>query len=183
MLYLRLARFALALGAASIAIGCWSTPAAAEDVVRFGAPTAVNRTIGAGGDQTATGIRPLGRTGQQIRRNFGRGQEVQGRDRLCRLSIQYAARGAVIRANDHPGQCQLPVRAVRLRRRPRRRARFPKNTRCRRLPPRRPHRRSYDQGYKYLFGTFTPNDNPDHAANQDYQIAGARREKSRDFGA
>src|SRR5258708_35794741 len=38
MLYLRLARFSLALGAAFIAIGCWSAPAAAEDVVRFGAP-------------------------------------------------------------------------------------------------------------------------------------------------
>ena len=79
--------------------------------------TAVDRPAGARRDQAAAGLRPLGRAGQQGGRHLRRRQEVQGRDRLRRLSVQHAARGADHRADDHPGQRQLPVRRVRFRRR------------------------------------------------------------------
>ena len=47
-------------------------------------------------------------------RHHGRRQDLQGRDRLCRLCIQYAARRAGGRAADQRRQGQLPVLAVRV---------------------------------------------------------------------
>ncbi len=113
--------------------------ARADDVIRFGAPLPLTGPLAPEGDQAAAGLRPLGRAGQQGRRHFGRRQEIQGRDRLRGLSVQHAALGADHRADDHPGQHQLPVRARSARAPPRPPAPYRKNTRCR--PSRRRRRR------------------------------------------
>ena len=79
-------------------------------------PAAIDRPAVAGGPQAETRLRSVGRGGQRQGRDQGRRQDLQGRDRLHRLCLEHAARRAVGRADDHRGQGQLPVRAVRLRR-------------------------------------------------------------------
>ena len=138
--------------------GAAISAAKADDVIRFGAPLPLTGPLAPEGDQAAAGLRPLGRAGQQGRRHLGRRQEVQGRDRLRRLSVQHAARGADHRADDHPGQRQLPVRRVRFGRRQGREHGLREIQGADASPPTASSSQVYDQGYKYLFGTFTPND-------------------------
>ena len=78
---------------------------------------AVDRPAVAGRRQAEAGLRPVGGDRQCQGRHHRRRQDLQGRDRLCRLCLQHAARGAGGRAADHRRQGQLPVLAVRLGRR------------------------------------------------------------------
>ena len=111
-----LSRIIAAGVAAAGATAFLTIPALAQDVIKVGAPLPLTGPLVAGGPEAETRLRSLGRSGQRQRRHQGRRQDLQGRDRLHRLCLEHAARGAVRRADDHRGQGAIPVRAVRLRR-------------------------------------------------------------------
>src|ERR1700737_1825549 len=157
MLYLRLARFSLALGAASIAIGCWSAPAAAEDVVRFGAPLPLTGPLAPEGIKQQQGYDLWAEQA-----NKAGGISVGGKK--YKVEIVYAdyqsntpravqtteqmitqdnvnflfgafGSGAAKAASTVSEKYKVPTIAAAAS-----------------------SSQVYDQGYKYLFGTFTPND-------------------------
>ncbi len=103
---------------------------------------------------------------RQGRRHQGRRQDLQGRDRLCGLCLQHAARGAVGRTADHPGQGQLPVLAVRLGRRQGRQQRLREIQGIPTIAATASSDQVYDQGYKYPVRHLYAEPDADRAAGQ-----------------
>jgi len=156
------ALLSVVLGCAFIGIVGWGAsviPGGRLTTSSASARRCLDRSAGAGGDQAAARLRPVGRASQQGRRNRDRREEVQGRDRLCRLSIQpRTARGADHRADDHPGKYQTSCSGHSAPVPPMPPARCRKSTRVPTIAAAASSSQVYDQGYRYLFGTFTPND-------------------------
>src|ERR1700726_5003476 len=157
MLLLKLVRFSLVLGAASIAIGCWSAPAAAEDVVRFGAPLPLTGPLAPeatkqqqGYDLWAKqrkktgGITIGGKKykGQMVYTDYQSNtpRAVQTTEQMItqdNVNFLFGAfgSGAAKAASTVSEKYKVPTIAAAAS-----------------------SSQVYDQGYKYLFGTFTPND-------------------------
>jgi branched-chain amino acid transport system substrate-binding protein len=157
MLYLRLARFSLALGAASIAIGCWSAPAAAEDVVRFGAPLPLTGPLAPEGIKQQQGYDlwaeqanksgGISVGGKKYKVEIVYADYQSNTPRAVQSSEQMITQdnvnflfgpfgsGAAKAASTVSEKYKVPTLAATAS-----------------------SSQVYDQGYKYLFGTFTPND-------------------------
>src|ERR1051325_5184930 len=75
---------------------------------------AAHRSALPGRAEAEARLRPVGGGRQRQGRHQGGRQDLSGRDRLCRLRLEHAARRAVGRAADYRGQGVVPVRAVRL---------------------------------------------------------------------
>jgi branched-chain amino acid transport system substrate-binding protein len=160
MLYVKLARFSLVLGAAFIAIGGWSasaSPAAAEDVVRFGAPLPLTGPLAPEGIKQqqgydlwaeqankAGGISVGGKkykveivyTDYQSNtpRAVQTSEQMITQDNVNFLFGPFGS-GAAKAASTVSEKYKVPTLAATAS-----------------------SSQVYDQGYKYLFGTFTPND-------------------------
>src|SRR6266852_3290281 len=157
MLCLKLARFSLVLGAASIAIGCWSAPAGAEDIVRFGAPLPLTGPLAPEGIKQqqgydlwaeqankAGGISVGGKkykveivyTDYQSNtpRAVQTSEQMITQDNVNFLFGPFGS-GAAKAASTVSEKYKVPTLAATAS-----------------------SSQVYDQGYKYLFGTFTPND-------------------------
>jgi branched-chain amino acid transport system substrate-binding protein len=160
MRYVKLARFSLVLGAAFIAIGGWSasaSPAAAEDVVRFGAPLPLTGPLAPEGIKQqqgydlwaeqankAGGISVGGKkykveivyTDYQSNtpRAVQTSEQMITQDNVNFLFGPFGS-GAAKAASTVSEKYKVPTLAATAS-----------------------SSQVYDQGYKYLFGTFTPND-------------------------
>src|SRR3981189_3553526 len=157
MLYLRLARFALALGAASIAIGCWSTPGVAQDVGRFGAPLPLTGPLAPEGIKQQQGYdlwaEQANKSGgisvggkkykveivyadyqSNTPRAVQTSEQMITQDNVNSLFGPFGS-GAAKAASTVSEKYKVPTLAATAS-----------------------SSQVYDQGYKYLFGTFTPND-------------------------
>src|ERR1700738_1901199 len=157
MLYVKLARFSLVLGAAFIAIGGWSAPAAAEDVVRFGAPLPLTGPLAPEGIKQqqgydlwaeqankAGGISVGGKKYKveivytDYQSNTPRAvqttEQMITQDNVNFLFGPFGS-GAAKAGSSVSEKYKVPTIAATAS-----------------------SSQVYDQGYKYLFGTFTPND-------------------------
>ncbi len=130
--------------------------ALAQDVIKVGAPLPLTGAVSPEGLKQQRGYDLWAETAN-AKGGIKAGGKTYGRDRLRRLRLEHAARGAVRGAADHRGQGQFLFApfgsgATKAASASRRKYGIPT------IAATASSAQVYDQGYKYLFSTFTPNE-------------------------
>ena len=89
--------------AAAGATAFLTTPALAQDVIKIGAPLPLTGPLAPEGLKQKRGYDLWAEAADRQRRDQGRRQDLQDRDRLHRLCLEHAACGTGRRAHDHGG--------------------------------------------------------------------------------
>jgi hypothetical protein len=108
-------RVAAGIAAAGVAV-LPLLPAAAQDAIKVGAPLPLTGPLSPEGLKQKRGYDLWVETATYQGRDQGWWQDLYRRDRLHRLRVQHAARGAIGGTHDHRRQGQFSVRTLRVRR-------------------------------------------------------------------